>query len=254
MIPTFLHSFRSEWLKRRRTAALWLTLIGGGFIPVIILGQRFYSMNTLHSDNASGNIWETLYHSCWQHMAFFLLPMGVILATSLVAQLEYRNNTWKQLHTTPQPLPTIFLAKLGVILVMLSQFFLLFNVGIYLTGIIPALLVKGVPFPQEPFPLVPFLYGNAKFFLACLPVVALQYLLSLQFRNFLLPIGAGLGMYIAGMIAIHWKYAIFIPYVYSAYCLMETQYGPRIYIYSCAYFLLFSILGYILFITKKTRG
>lgn len=253
MTLTFLHSFQSEWMKLRRSAAVWLTLAGGAFIPVIILMQRFYFFHTLQKDNSDPDIWQGLYQQSWRFMAIFLLPMGVILATSLIGQLEYRNNTWKQLHTTPQSLTTIFFAKLTVILLMLLQFFILFNIGIYLEGIIPALLVKRVPFPAAAFPLMKYAAGTGKFFMACLPVIALQYLLSLQFRNFLVPVGAGLGIYIFSMMVLQWKYGFIIPYIYSVYSL-DGRFADRIYIFSAAYFFVIGIVGYLLFIHKKERG
>ncbi|MBS0032451.1 ABC transporter permease [Chitinophaga sp. 22321] len=253
MTLTFLNSFQSEWMKRTRSAAVWLTLAGGAFLPVIILLQRFYFFDTLSKDNSDPKIWEQLYGRSWQFMATFLLPMGVILATSLIGQLEYRNNTWKQLHTTPQSLTTIFFAKLLVILIMLLQFFILFNIGIYLEGLIPALLVKRVPFPAEPFPFMKYLLGNGKFLLTCLPVVALQYLLSLQYRNFLVPVGVGLGIYIFAIMAARWKYGFIIPYIYSVYSL-NGQFEERIYLWSVGYFLVTTIIGYLLFIYKEERG
>ena len=41
-------------------------------------------------------------------MGTLLLPMGVILVTSLVAQVEVRNNAWKQVHSAPLPYATLF--------------------------------------------------------------------------------------------------------------------------------------------------
>lgn len=250
---TFLHSFQSEWMKHRHSAALWLTLIGGAFVPLIILMRRFYFFEQLATDNATADIWLNLYVNTWRFMAIFLLPMGVILVTSLVGQLEYRNNTWKQLHTTPQSLTAIFCAKLLLILVMLGLFFILFNIGIYLEGIIPALLFKSVPFPVAAFPWGKYLEGSGKFFVTCLPVIALQYLLSLQYRNFLVPVGVGLGIYIFSMMAISWKYGFVIPYIYSVYN-WDGRHLDRIYIFSVAYFVVIGLAGYLLFIYKRERG
>ena len=36
-----------------------------------------------------------------------------------------------------------------------------------------------------------FLKEDALYFIDCLPIVALQYLISLRFKNFLVPVGAG---------------------------------------------------------------
>jgi hypothetical protein len=118
-------------------------------------------------------------------MAVFFLPLGAILSTSLIAQIEYKNNTWKQLHTLPLSYTTIFFAKLTVIIVLMLQFFALFNLGIYLSAVVPYLLVGGTPYPAQPLPYALFLNENLLFFVDTLPIVALQYLISLRFKNFL---------------------------------------------------------------------
>lgn len=254
MIAIFLHSFRSEWLKCRRTTAAWLTLSGGFFIPLIILGQRFYFHERLAKENSSPDIWEMLHQSCWKFMAFFLLPIGVMLATSLIGQLEYRNNTWKQLHVTPQPPTVIYFTKLSVILLMFLEFFILFNIGIFLTGMIPALVMKQVPFPAAAFPVRHFMYTSWHFFLACLPVLALQYAMSLHFRNFLISLGAGLGLYVFSLMTFRWEYGVFIPYFYTGFSFSGNPADPRIYQFALIYFAIFGTLGYLLFIYKKERG
>ena len=250
---TFVYSFGSEWLKKRRTAASLLTVIGSLLIPIIILIARFDD-GGLAVTNRQPHIWENLYNRNWQMMALLLLPMGVVLATSLITQLEFRNNTWKQLCTTPQSLTTIFLAKLSVIIVMLGEFFLLFTLGIWLTGALPA-LVGDVPYPAEPLPVRAVLNGSAKFFLDILPVVALQYGLSLLFRNFLIPLGAGLALYVASMIAVHWRHGYWIPYTYSAYNFIgQAPEKFHTHWWAAGYTVLFLGLAYILYLTRKEKG
>ncbi len=255
---TFIYSFQSEWIKKKGSAAAWLTLIGGCFVPAIILFIRMYEWEGLSVANQNPHIWEMLYNRNWEFMGIFLLPLGVILVTSLVTQLEFRNNTWKQLYTTPQSLTTIFLAKLAVILILLAEFFLIFNIGIVLTGVLPALFFKGVPLPAEPFPLTSYMKGNAKFFLDCLPIVALQYLVSLRYRNFLVPLGIGLGLYVASMIAVHWKYGYLFPYTYCAYNFMpragELKNKDSIHLLALGYTIALLGVSYILYISKKEKG
>jgi hypothetical protein len=251
-----IHSFSSEWLKKKRNAASFLIIAGALLIPLLIIIARMDDRVSLAVANRSPAIWKQLYNRCWQFMGLFLLPMGVILATSMITQIEYRNNTWKQLCTTPQRLTTIFLAKGAVIGVMLLEFFVLFNFGIWLTGILPSLFF-GVAYPAEAFPFKAFLYGNAWFMLDCLPMVALQYGISLRWKNFLIPLGVGLGFYVASMAAVHWRYGYTIPYTYCAY----ESFGSRalkkgidIHWWAAGYFLLFTGLAYILYITRKEKG
>src|SRR5687767_136086 len=101
-------------------------------------------------------------------MSFFMLPLGVILATGLITQIEFKNNTLKQLHACPQPSSIIYFAKLSVILVMLFQFFILFNIGIYLEGALPALFFRGIPYPDDPIPFIKLFKLNIKCFICCL--------------------------------------------------------------------------------------
>jgi len=251
----FINSFRSEWLKKRRTASSLLTVIGALLIPLIVLIARLDDAGALAAVNRQPRLWENLYGRNWQLMGLLLLPMGVVLATSLITQIEYRNNTWKQLCTTPQSLTMIFLAKFSVILVMLVEFFLLFTFGIWLTGVLPGLFFRDVPYPVEPLPVKAFFNGSARFFLDILPVVALQYLLSLRFKNFLIPLGAGLGLYVASMIAVHWRHGYWIPYTYSAYNFMGGAGATfHTHYWAAGYSVLFIGLAYILYITRKEKG
>src|SRR5215213_2440672 len=122
---TFVSSFQAEWLKRKRSLASWLVLVGAFFTPAIILTSRIKNHAALPGLYLSEDFWRRSWNQSWESMGVFLLPIGIILATGLIAQIEYRNNTWKQLHTTPQALTTIFSAKLLVILIMLAQVFVL---------------------------------------------------------------------------------------------------------------------------------
>jgi hypothetical protein len=254
----FFYSFQSEWLKKKHSAAAALVWIGAFLIPLILLIVRLKQFGSLAAGNASPVLWEGLYGHGWQFMAIFLLPLGVMLATSLITQLEYRNNTWKQAHTTPQDPGILFLSKLSVIVVMLLQFFILFNFGIYLAGIIPALF-SGVPYPLEPFPWRKFLEGSGFFFLDTLPIVALQYLVSMQFRNFMVPLAVGIGFYVASMVAVNWEYGYTVPYSYSSIEFVHrraTKGGPAVSIHAwaLAYFAVFIILSYILYRTKRDKS
>lgn len=194
-------------------------------------------------------------------MAIFLLPMGVILATSLVTQLEYKNNTWKQLHTTPLHFTTIYFTKLAVIITMMIQFFILFNIGIYLSAIIPWLLHSNVPYPPMRSDISFFLQENLMYFIDCLPIIALQYSMSLQYKNFLVSIGTGFMIWMGALGTLSWKFGYLVPYTYCMYhYLMNDSTGKvahptlNIHLLALGYFALITAAGYILYISKKEKG
>ena len=248
----FIFSLHSEWLKTKRSAASWLCLIGGFFIPLIyFIG---FLKNHQSINGYSPNIWEQHFMQLWRNMAGFLLPMGVILASSLITQMEYKNNTWKQLHTTPQSYTTIFFSKFSVILLLTVKFFIFFNIGILLSGLIPCLLFDH-QFPKQGIPIMFFLKGNLKFFITCLPIIAIQYLISLKYKNFLVSIGVGLVALIGTLIGLSWKYIFISPY---SFCPSNFMSGKKelfnIYAVSVLYFLVIMTISYALYITKKEKG
>ncbi len=253
----FIHSFESEWLKRRRSLASWLVVCGAFFTPTLIIAAKVYRHSSLKLAYSSPTYWENQWKISWESMAVFLLPVGTILATSLITQLEYKNNSWKLVHTTPQRFSTIFLAKLSVILVMMLQFLVLFNVGIYISGIIPGLLF-GVPYPKATLPFNYFLIENTRYFLACLPIIALQYLISLRFKNFLVPVGVGFALWILSIGMLPWKFSFIIPYTYTSlnYLKGNTKISHTVAMepWAFGYFVVFIVSAYILYLQQKEKG
>lgn len=247
----FFRSLSSEWLKTKRSAASWLCIIGGFFIPLISLLSFFYRKTSINA--MPKYIWESHYNDLWQNMAVFLLPMGVILATSLITQIEFKNNTWKQVHATPQTLTTVFFAKFSVIVLMTLKFFIFFNIGIILSGLLPCLIFDG-SMPKESIPVFSFLKGNAKFLITCLPILAVQYLISLQFKNFLVPVGVGLMGLIGSLIGMTWSKIFISPFVYPILMVFKLDKGYNMLLYAFVYFIILLSAAYFLYVSKKEKG
>lgn len=260
ILQEYTSAFSAEWLKTRRSASTWLVIIGGFFIPLITLIIAFNQLPGLAGFYKSPKFWETSFNNEWQSMAVFLLPMGVILCTSLITQLEFRNNTWKLVHTLPQRFAVVFFAKLSVIIVMMFQFFLLFNIGIVVSALIPALVLSDVSMPTESFPWLFYIKNNALFFVDCLPIIAMQYLISLRFKNFMVPIGFGLAMVIATIFCIQWEHGYWIPYTYSAFNFMQMEKGSTlptkidIHVLAFCWFALLTALSFISYRTRREIG
>jgi lantibiotic transport system permease protein len=254
----FVHCFQSEWMKTRRSLASWLVIIGAFFTPTLVTIVRLVRNENLPTESMSPKFWETLWTSSWESEAILLLPLGLILATSLVVQIEFKNSAWKQVLTAPQTLTNVYFAKLAVIVVMIVEFFLLLNIGIYLSGALPCLLTKGVSFPKEAVPHLRFLKEELRYFVDCLPVLGLEYLVSLQFSNFLVPVGGGIAVWMLSLSVLNWKYSYLFPYTYCGlyYFRIVGRYKQIIPIHLLAigYFAVFTVAGYILFLTKKQKG
>jgi hypothetical protein len=256
-----IRALQSEALKTRRSAALGLVLLSAGFVPSLILVARFFHRASLPALYRGNELWLTLWKQSNQALAVFLLPMLTILVTSLMVQIEYRNNAWKQVHASPQPLLCIFAAKLLVILTAILAFLILHNLGIYLVGMIPAVIYKNVSFPSGRFPFALYADRGLSLFVAALPIVALQYALALHFRNFMTPIGIGMGLWIAAVGCLGWRYIYFIPYGYSAMEFLSVT-GERSFpslpmrlpLLSLGFFGLLVLSGFLVYSTESDRG
>lgn len=202
-----------------------------------------------------------VWRSCWESMAIFLLPLGAIMATSLITQIEFKGNAWKQIHTLPVSTAVIFLSKLAVILVLLIVSLLLFNAGIYVSAMIPSVLVPGVPYPKGSFLSLPLLQENSLYFVYCLPIVAAQYLMALRSNNVLVPIGIGFMAWVGALAAVSSKLAVWWPYSYTIIQYLRdkpkgTQFAAHYELpwLAVSAFVLLTVVSYGMFITKNQRG
>ena len=211
-----LRAFRAEWLKLRRSLTGWAILAGGCFTPAIMLAVRLHNRQATAAMHASGTYWRRHWLESWESIAVLILPLLLILVVTLVTHLEHRHNTWKQLHATPVPLTTIFAAKLGVLLVLLLEIFVVVNGGLLVAGALPLRWIVGTWMPPGPFLDLALLRWNARFFLDCLPVVGLQMALTLRSRNVLVPLGAGVLAWIVALVVIKSRYIAAVPHGYLA--------------------------------------
>ena len=261
MSVALVHAFQGEWLKKKRSLASWLVVIGGVFTPVLVILGRLIYRDRLPQLYAADGFWTLLWRNSWESMAIFLLPMAAILATSLITQIEFKNNAWKQVHALPIGPATIFFSKLAVVLLMLAQFLVVFNAAIYLSGVVPYLLVSGVPFPKNPIPFAHFLREDLLYFVDILPMVAAQYLISLRFKNFLVPVGAGFVAWVLALGVLRWKFGYLVPYTYCMFNYLKNEPVTKAVMpsvnfhwFAAGYFVVFTVLGFVLFVTKREKG
>jgi hypothetical protein len=248
----FVHVLYSEWLKRKRSFASAAIVGGSLFTPAVIIFVRLLKPQGVPALYAADAFWPHLWRSCWESMAVFFLPLGAILATSLITQIEFRSNAWKQVHALPVSAAAIFLAKLTVILVMLVQFLLLFNAGIYAAAMIPYALLPGVGHPKGSFLSLPLVRESALYFVDVLPIVGAQYLMALRSHNVLVPIGVGFMAWVGALAAVSSKaVAGWWPYAYTTIHYLR---GGESHWRAGGFFVLLTIAGYVLFATRSEKG
>lgn len=222
---SFIVSTQAELLKTKRTASFWLSIIGAAFIPILLLIALFTDPGA--AKNLAKDPWTKFFNMGWQILTVFFLPMYIILASTLITQIEYKNNTWKQVFASPQSLGNIFFSKFLTIHLMILFCFLLFNVFMILAAITGNLANPKYTFLDRSINWEMLLKLNFKTYISILAISAIQYWFSLRFKNFIAPVGIGLALVITSIIALnyHWEHIYNYPYAFPALTLESIQKG-----------------------------
>lgn len=257
---SFSIAFQTEVIKIKRSAAFWLCLIGSGFIPGIF--TLIYLLKPKESlSRLKEQPWESHFLQGWQFFSAFLLPLFVILVCSLVVQIEYKNNTWKQVFASPQPLSNIFFSKLLTVLVMILFLFVMFNLFMIGGAVLANTVHKEFPFLRTGARWDLILKMNLKTFVALLGIISFQYWFSLRLKNFIVPIGIGLGLLITALIIMSWKHIDKMPYAYPLRTFMQISGGglkgnlfENHELNSIGYFIFISVLAFFDMKYRKEKG
>lgn len=263
---SFIASTEAELLKTKRSAAFWLSIVGAALIPFVLFLVYFFK-----PEGAIRNLklspWEIHFAMGCQIMNSFLFPMYIILICTLIPQIEYRNNTWKQVFSSPQSYGTIYFSKFLSIHIMIVFFYFMFNIFMILSAVVANLLNTGFNFFDQSIALGTLLKLNVKTYISILAISAIQYCLSLRFKNFITPVGVGLALLIGSVIALNlsWEHIDKMPYAYPVRTLdfmIETKSKmiQRRYFLenhewnSIGYFIAFTAIGFLDMRYRKEKG
>ena len=224
MKQSFLYNTKAEILKCRNTSAIWLTLLAAAFLPaincLILLGRPDVFVPKLKIDP-----WLIFLRMNWKNGASIILPLYVILLNNAIVQIEYRNNTWKQVYALPRRYTDIFFSKWVVVLGFLAAFFIFFNSCMIGAGLVTGWINNGYVFSSRPLPYKTMLILSGRIGWGILGVTALQFWLSLRFRNYIVPIAVGIGLLVTGLVLMDWDKIIYYPYVHSLFLFMAGAPG-----------------------------
>jgi hypothetical protein len=254
-MTTFIINTKGEMLKCRKTAAYWLTLLAGAFMPflawLILVSKPENFTKKLKADP-----WRAFMNMNWEGVSAFLLPMYVILVTSLVVQIEYRNNSWKQVYASPRSYADIFFSKFVVINLLIVAALILFNLFMIISACGANAIHSGYTFFSTPIPWLEMLTLNAKMYVSILGVTAIQYWLSLRLRNYIASMGIGLALLITALIIMKWEHIQYFPYAYTVLTYYkDLGFTNDVHLtYSYIWFAVILVLAFLDTVKRKERG
>jgi hypothetical protein len=255
-MATFLINTRTELWKCRKTAAYWITIIGAAFIPLFLMVGYITFPKDFMSDLGK-NHWSSHIRMNWQAAAALFFPFYAIMVTSLVVQIEYRNNTWKQVYASPRTYADIFFSKFCIIHLLILSCFILFNVFILGGAVIANTFRPQFQFFDTALPWRSLFSFTAKQYIAILGMTAIQYWLTLRLKNYIAPLGIGLALVIIGILILSWSKVIYYPYAYTAVTFFKNKGSNGLAnheIYSIIWFVAILALAFWDTAKRKERG
>jgi len=247
---TFFISLKNEVLKLKNTFAFWITIISALFIPTIYF--IYYTLKYESLIPAEGvNPWSKFMIDQIMSSASLLLPLFIVLLTSLIVQVEHKSSAFKYIFSLPIKKSDVYFGKLSIVLISVTFTYLLFIVCMLLSGFLAGLIhselnfLSFTPDFDQPLKLI------FRSFIGVLGILAFQFWLSFRFKNFIVPLSIGIVLVIAGLVVFQAEEAIYFPYAYGRLSLFQTaiepslQWFPNTSLYSSIYFIIFSIFGYL---------
>ena len=197
-------------LKLRRTAALWLALAGGA-LPVLLNFLIFYSKGDKLLKPGQ-NPWPMYLNMSWQTASILLLPLFVVLLSSLLLALEHRSTGWKQLLVQPVGRGAVYASKLLVLLGLNLLAQTLYVVLLLASGVVLGWLRPELVFQQHLPHLAPLVLMLGHTFLATLGILGVHYAVALAVRSFAGPLALGIGGIVTALTLLRWEHIDLIFY------------------------------------------
>ena len=249
-----LISVRSEILKTRRTASFYLTIIAAFFGPFVSLLDILIGEGIPANDRST--IFNRLFVEKFQMTGLLAYPIFLILITTLLPQIEYKNNAWKQVLISPKTKAEIFLSKFVNIQLLVLAFFIINLLFTYACAILLHLKDPSLHVLSQPLNGYEIIMMRINSYVSLLGLCALQFWLGLQFKNFVIPTGIGIACYFAGTILVmqlKGNLFLYLPYTMFIYSGLP-EYASQINVvnwYSIGYTVVFLAIGFLSF--KKKR-
>lgn len=207
-----LKTFKMELLKIKRSKLLFIA----SFFPFLSIAQGAGMAKSIAASGEVGDFWVSLFSGSTLLYGMFILPMLITIIIAMITRIEHSNNGWKQLLAFPVKRENMYLSKLLLVFILL-----LFSVAILIVGIIASGMALGAPghIPYEIVVLRPLLA-----LIASLPIIGLQFYLSMRFKHIGIPLGVGIGAILPIiLIANSARYWIFYPWTYPLLTIMPNS-------------------------------
>ncbi len=252
-----LISLRSEILKSKKTSSFYLALAAAAFAPFMSMLDIFLDEGISTRDQT--DILSRMFIQKFQMTGGLVFPFFIILVCTLLPQIEYRNNAWKQVLTSPQSKLNVFFAKFISVHRLIIIFLVANHIFVWLVVLVLHFSNPSLHVLSQPYHLSRVLLTLFNSYVALLGLSAIQFWLGLRFRNFIIPIAIGIACWFTGTIlALQVKppFIEYFPYTHHAYPNFDelTSQIDKVHWLSLGYAVLFLVIGFWDFKKRRMNG
>jgi hypothetical protein len=251
-------SLRSEIVKTKRTAAFYFTLIGAAVVPFMFL-CNVLTDGLPDEDKSSKDPLNAMFKLASETTGLGILPLFVILLCTLLPQVEYRNNTWKQVLTSPQTKANVFLAKFLNIHLLILLFLVANHLFMWLVVIATHYIIPDLNLLNQPLNIYTVWVNCANSYITILAICAIQFWVGLRIKNFLVPIAIGLALWLTGTLMVleyHSSFANYFPYSFQVFSFspQHKSWLNQVAWTSFGYAILFLFIGFLDFRRRRINA
>ena len=208
-IAILKNSIITEITKQKKTLALWGSVIAPLFVITVNFLIFFSRPKILQSQNVIP--WLKVVGNATNIYTILMLPLLVTLIAYIVNNVEHKSNGWKHLYALPVNRVYFYLSKIIVAAGMVLLSLVIFVVLVLLSIKSLALAHSQINFAKTAS--VNLLIINClKVFLASLFILMIQFVISINIKNFMVPIGTGVVATIGTSMLLSWEHSNWIPY------------------------------------------
>ena len=203
-------SLKPEILKTKRTASYYLTFIAAAFTPFMSMLDLFIGEGA--SADQKKTLFNQLFVDGFQMTSVVALPMFIILICTLLPQIEYKSNAWKQILASPQTKVNIFLAKFINVQLLIMALLLINLLITFVCAVFLHFKEPSIHLLNQPLNWHDILMTRVNCYIALLALCCIQFWLGLKFKNFIIPIASGISFWFAGTLLVMPIKSSFAPY------------------------------------------
>lgn len=251
-INYFFASTKNEFLKLKGSYLFLIIILCALFIPGIYFLHYMIDLKKVIPPDGV-NPWGRFFFN-QVSMTPVLMSFFVVLVTSFIMQIEHRSSGIKHLFALPVPKWSIYFGKITAVAFSLFFSYALFLIGILLSGITLGVIHEELNFANYSPDIILMTKILFSSFTTIFGILALQLWLSFKIKNFMIPLGIGMVLVIAGIIVFRTQRVTpYFPYAYNIVNfssinpenLENLTWLTKYSYFSILYFLSFSVLGYL---------